>query len=150
MKIYIPLLFILAYSGNKAFAQNKARTDQVQKVVVSFFNALAKGATTEMTSFCTIDFLLLENGEQWNIDTLVQKIGSPKPKDFRRTNEFFFFNSRVSNKHATLHYLNTAMITSNGRKLKIQWLESVGLVKNHGVWKLLWMHSTLKSKTEIL
>lgn len=149
MKKYIPLFFVLIFCVTISFSQNKTQTKDVQQVVVSFFNALSKGATNEMTSYCTLDFLLLENGEQWNIDTLVKKIGSPKPNDFRRTNEFFFFNSRVRNKQATLHYLNTAMITSNGRKLRIQWLESVGIVKIHGIWKLQWMHSTLKSKTEI-
>jgi len=149
MKFYAILAIFFLFSGNCAFSQKHNGTEQVQQVIVSFFDALAKGETAKMSSYCTMDFLLLENGEQWNTDTLVRKISAPRPSDYYRTNQFFFFNSRFSLKQATLHYLNTAFIKSNGKQLKIEWLESAGLLKIHGNWKLQWMHSTLKSKIEI-
>ena len=149
MKFNIVFALIFLSVGVFVFAQNQVSTPVVQKVVTDFFEALSLKETEKMASYCTQDFLLLENGEQWTMDSLKSHLSSPVPSDYKRLNSFVFFNSRISNKQATLHYINNANITANGKHFKIQWLESVGLIKEHGAWKIQWMHSTLKNKTSL-
>ena len=149
MKFNTLFLMVFLSLGVLVHSQNKVSTTITQNIVRDFFEALSTRDFDKMASHCTKDFLLLENGEQWNTDTLVKRLSSPVPSDFKRTNKFDFINSRINYRQSTLHYWNTATIKSNGKTLEIQWLESVGLIKVKGVWKLQWMHSTLKSRKEI-
>ena len=88
------------------------------------------------------DFILLENGEIWTIDTLANKISRPKPEGYLRQNSFDFLSTKIDKNRAYVYYKNKAEISSKTRNATIKWLESAILRKEKGRWRMEFMHST--------
>jgi len=130
-------------------AQIKVTEKQaVQKVITDMFQALADRDTDQLKSNCTRDFLLLENGVVWNIDSLTQKINQNKAAtDFKRINTFDFLATKVRNNTAWTTYNNQAEVTKNGQHRVIKWLETAVLIKEGKVWKIEVLHSTLLKRS---
>ena len=63
--------------------------------------------------------------------------------DFKRTNTFDFINTTTDKTTAWVTYRLQSAITRNGKQEKIQWLETVFLVKERKKWKVKHLHSTL-------
>ena len=98
--------------------------------------------------YCTIDFLLLEDGDVWNMDTLANKLSPFKAVSFSRTNHLDFIRTQVKGNIAWVAYSNSADMVINGQKMNVQWLESAVLVKEGNEWKIQLLHSTpLNSST---
>ena len=57
----------------------------VNKTVAKFFDAIAALNTKMMKQYTTKDFLLLEDGAVWNMDTLTNKLSPLKTTSFSRT-----------------------------------------------------------------
>ncbi|MFT3824159.1 MAG: nuclear transport factor 2 family protein [Chitinophagaceae bacterium] len=118
-----------------------------QKTVIDFFQALADRNADAVSSNCTKDLLLLENGAIWNLDTLVLKIGQNAPADYKRVNTIVFIETKVVGKTAWTTYNNQADVTRNGKSGIVQWLETAILVMEDGRWKIKTLHSTLLKRT---
>ena len=141
-KICFLVITILLFQISKA-QDDKAAAEQA---IVRFFDGLATLNEKMIRENCTNDFILLEDGEVWNMDTLISKISPKKSTDFKRTNHFNFFQTEISGNQAWMAYDNTANITINGRDIRVDWLESAILRKEKGVWKIWMLHSTVKEK----
>ena len=122
------------------FGQNQA----VEQVVVRFFDALSVADSRGMRAEVTKDFMLLENGEFWTMDTLEARISKPKPEGYLRTNAFDFRQTTIRKNMAWTYYWNRATIQNKGQTRTVQWLESAILVRRKGIWKMILMHSTPK------
>jgi ketosteroid isomerase-like protein len=128
-----------------AVAQKNSAADEkaVQQVVNDMFDAIANRDTIQLKLHCSADILILESGETWNIDTLIQKIGQNKAVDFKRINTIDFIDTRISGNTAWASYNNRADVTRNGQHGFVLWLETVILVKEGKKWKVKVLHSTL-------
>jgi len=111
--------------------------------VIRFFDALAKSDRAGMQKEITPQFTLIENGEIWNLDTLVNRISKSRPADYLRINELTEINSQIDQKTAFVFYKNKALIQAAGRNRSIQWLETAQLVKSGNDWKIANMHSSV-------
>lgn len=135
----IALFFLL--STQFSFAQTTQKAE-VQQVITRFFDALSVANIPLMKAEVSDDFILLENGEIWTIDTLANKISRPKPEGYLRQNSFDFVSTKIDKNRAWVYFKNKAEITSKTRNLTIKWLESVIFRKEKGRWRMEFMHST--------
>ena len=133
-------LFVLL-STQFSFAQTTEKAE-VQQVITRFFDALSVTNIPLMKAEVSDDFMLLENGEIWTIDTLANKISRPKPEGYLRQNSFDFLSTKIEKNRAYVYYKNKAEITSKTRNATIKWLESAILRKEKGRWRMEFMHST--------
>ena len=135
----IALFFLL--STQFSFAQTSEKAE-VQQVITRFFDALSVTNIPLMKAEVSDDFMLLENGEIWTIDTLANKISRPKPEGYLRQNSFDFLSTKIDKNRAYVYYKNKAEISSKTRNATIKWLESAILRKEKGRWRMEFMHST--------
>lgn len=135
----IILLFLLL--PQFSFAQSPKK-QEVQQVIIRFFDALSVGNIPQIKAEVSDDFILLENGEVWTMDTLASKISRPKPEGFLRLNSFDFLETKIDKNRAWVYYKNKAEITSKNRNTTIKWLESAFLIKEKDRWRMELMHST--------
>jgi uncharacterized protein YggL (DUF469 family) len=133
-------LFVLL-STQFSFAQTTEKAE-VQQVITRFFDALSVTNIPQMKAEVSDDFMLLENGEIWTIDTLANKISRPKPEGYLRQNSFDFLSTKIDKNRAYVYYKNKAEISSKTRNATIKWLESAILRKEKGRWRMEFMHST--------
>ena len=133
-------LFVLL-STQFSFAQTSEKAE-VQQVITRFFDALSVTNIPQMKAEVSDDFMLLENGEIWTIDTHANKISRPKPEGYLRQNSFDFLSTKIDKNRAYVYYKNKAEISSKTRNATIKWLESAILRKEKGRWRMEFMHST--------
>ena len=116
----------------------------VQQTVIRMFDALSNRDSVSLKLYCAPDILLFENGQVWNIDTLITKaVLLNTATDFKRTNTFDFINTKLNKNTAWVSYNLQSDITRNGKQGFAQWMETVVLVKEKKRWKIKVLHSTL-------
>ncbi len=141
------LLLSLLFS-TVAFGQNSPEPDeiQIQNLIQNSFDELfSKFDSEQITSFYTEDFLLLEQGEVWDIEIITdyfeQAIQNPNAPT--RTNRFEFIQTKVEGNRAWTSYWNYATLKQDGEVIReLKWLESATAVKTDQGWKLDMLHST--------
>jgi hypothetical protein len=115
--------------------------------VVAFFTALSEANHQGIRSSTTDSFLVLEQGEVWNLDKLLSVV---RPKTTLRRNFFSVVSEDERDDTVIVNYWNKALERSeNGEERTRAWLESVVIIKKRGVWKLLQMHSTSLTAEQI-
>src|SRR6478672_4450281 len=139
MKKIWMLVFVCSYC-QLGFAQ----TDQpkIQSAVSGFFNGLSLFNADTLHYYSTDDFHLLEDGEIWNLDTLINKIMPRKNAGVTRINHFEFIRTEQQGNMAWVSYLNTAAFSKGEKRQEVKWIESAVLVKEKGKWKIQLLHST--------
>jgi ketosteroid isomerase-like protein len=142
----ISLLLIAISISAILQAQEKLTESQkaVQQTVIKMFDALSNRDSVSLKLYCTHDILLFENGQVWNIDTLITKaVLLNTAADYKRTNSFDFINTKLNKNTAWVSYNLQSSITRNGKQGFAQWMETVILVKKKNQWKIKVLHSTL-------
>jgi hypothetical protein len=138
-RIYCLLLFVVSISP-ALYAQREK--ENIEMSISKFFDGFSELAINKLKEYSTADFILLENGEVWNLDTLISKISGRKNSNVRRVNKFEFIKTEQNRKVAWVSYHNTAEFTVNEKQQTVKWLESAVLVKEKGIWKIKLLHST--------
>jgi ketosteroid isomerase-like protein len=142
----ITLLFILLASSTVLKAQHTITNEQqkVQETVVKFFEALSNRDSIALKKYATEDIILFENGSIWNADTLIHKaIKLNTASDFKRTNTIDFIGTSVNKNTAWTSYNLLSELIRNGKKVTVQWMETVIVEKKKKTWKIKVLHSTL-------
>ena len=128
------------------FAQEQESKNQqpVQQVIVKMFDALSNRDSVSLKIYCAPDIILFENGQVWNIDTLIMKtIVLNTASDFKRTNSFEFLNTEVNKNTAWVSYNLRSDMTRNGKQGFAHWMETVVIVQEKNEWKIKVLHSTV-------
>ncbi len=147
-KIY--LIFILSLIFQiKALAQNSTKPNdaqEIQQLIQDSFDSLFSGYRAELLdSFYTPDFLLLEQGEVWDMDFIKTYLEdrSKNPNPVTRTNRFEFIKTEVFGERAWVAYHNWATFTKEGTAPReVYWLESASAIRTSEGWRLELLHST--------
>ncbi len=146
-------LFILSVSVcTIVFSQSNEET-QFQSIVENLFQQVFSDLETDkIPDYLTDDFLLFENGEIWNTDSiriyteqLKKQFNNEENKmnSFKRTNSFKFIKSESDAQSGTIYYENFADFTMNGTSIaKMHWLESAVFRKTKDGWKISFLHSS--------
>jgi ketosteroid isomerase-like protein len=139
IRIAFLLFALLPFHG---FAQDKNEHTAVRQTVVDFFETLSTFDDDGLRRCVTHDFILLEDGERWSIDTLIAKVKPMRKVNFKRINKLIFTSLEQKDDLAWTAYDNEAIITVDGKQRTVQWLESAVLRKENGKWKIAMLHST--------
>jgi ketosteroid isomerase-like protein len=136
----IALIFITILLFPDVYAQKQK--NQIHAAVVGFFNGMSLTNADTLKNYSTTDFHLLEDGQVWNMDTLLNKVIQGKNPNVKRTNSFEFIKTEQKGKTAWVSYNNTAEFKNGERRRVVRWLESAVLKKAKGGWKIQMLHST--------
>src|SRR6476620_1360834 len=139
MKKMICLLLVILFCEVSSYSQQEK--DSIEASVSRFFDGLSEINSDKLKAFATSDFVLLEDGQVWNMDTLVTKMGTKNP-NIKRVNKFEFIRTEQQGIMAWVSYHNTADFSMNEKQQTVKWLESAVLKKEGGRWKLKLLHST--------
>ncbi|XZE20731.1 nuclear transport factor 2 family protein [Pirellulaceae bacterium SH449] len=109
--------------------------------VKQLFAAMSKHDGQAMRENATDDFQLLEHGEDWTMDMLVDAV-QPKGEPYERKNFFKQIRARQEGDVAWISYWNKAEIRRNSGQRTVVWLESAVMAKENDRWKVQLLHST--------
>lgn len=131
-----------------SFSQVSNETDKtrIRNLVVESFDEIWSELDSEnIDKFYTKDFLLLENGEVWNNDSIADyldkaKLRKPNPK---RMNTIEIIEIKIEGSMAWIAYHNYATFSIDNKIIrKAHWLESATAILTENGWKLDMLHST--------
>ena len=147
-KIYLIFILSLIFQIT-LLAQNSTKPNdaqEIQQLIQDSFDSLFSGYRAELLDrFYTPDFLLLEQGEVWDMDFIKTYLGdrSKNPTPVVRTNRFEFIKTEVFGNRAWVAYHNWATFTTEGAAPRqVYWLESASAIRTSEGWRLELLHST--------
>lgn len=118
------------------------------KAVQEFFAGLATFDENRMRDNMTNDFELLEVGEVWDADKLVNAV-LPYKGMIKRQNFFDLITYKQNGDTVWVSYWNKAKKqTSKGEEQDL-WLESAVIIKTDEDWKIQMLHSTGITDTDL-
>ena len=136
-----------------SFGQNSIETDksQIEKLIIESFDEIWSELNSKnIDKYYTKDFLLLENGEVWNNDSISNYLDNSvikKPIPVR-VNSIEIIEVKVFKGMAWIAYKNQATFSLENKTLgKAHWLESATAILTENGWKLEMLHST-RTKNE--
>lgn len=149
-KLYI-FLFTVFFSTQSTSAQKHSSDEEkIHKVLNGFFEGFSELNIDKVKPYCASNFVLLEDGSVWNIDTLATKFIKTRDnvRDFRRVNSISLLDTKTNKNMAWTYYNNQATIQHNGKAITVNWLESAVLNKVDNDWKIVLLHSTFVNKVK--
>lgn len=109
--------------------------------VKDLFAAMSKHDGKAMQETSTADFQLLEHGEDWTMQKLIDAV-QPNGKPYERKNFFSQIRARQNGDVAWVSYWNKAEIRRESGLRTVVWLESAVMVREGDRWKIQLLHST--------
>lgn len=138
MKLIQKTIAIFLLSLSAASAQENTPFRAIQDM----FAAMSAYNYDLMASYGTDDYHLLENGEVWSMDNLIEAIKGGEGMIARR-NYFSVIEQRDNNGAVWISYWNRADFKfADGGTGGVTWLESAVVIKVDGQWKVELLHST--------
>lgn len=148
MRILVLILIFsisrLVLVGQPSFDADRELVKQV--IIDSFEDVLTNLELDKINDYYTEDFLLLENGEVWNNDSIRHYLSRALANDSKpiRTNKFEFIDVKIDGNSAWVAYQNYATFTLDDEVVtQIHWLESATAIKTVQGWRLEMLHSTV-------
>lgn len=152
------LLIIIALSAcqpekNKKKPQEPISDKEIQiakNLIQGSFDDLWAGVdSTKISKYHTNDFIILEQGEIWNNDSIKKymRMQLTKPDRAKRTNRMEYISIDKHGEAIQIAYYNFAEFTHNDSIVgKAKWLESALAIPTKDGWRLKMMHSTWAGK----
>ena len=131
-----------------SFGQVSNETDKTRiknLIIESFDEIWSKLDAKNIDKYYTKDFLLLENGEVWNNDSIKNYLDNAmlRKPNLKRMNTIEVIEIKIANKMAWIAYQNYATFSSDNKIIrKAHWLESATAILTKNGWKLEMLHST--------
>lgn len=148
MKIILLILTLL--STAIGFSQKNTDKDKalIKEVIVKSFDEIWSNMDSKLIEkFYTKDFILLENGEIWNNDSIVSNFEKARLQEKtlpKRINKIDFVEVKIANGMAWVAYHNQGTWSLENKFLgKANWLESAVLIYKDKSWKIQMLHSTI-------
>ena len=141
------IIFMLLFT-TISLGQGSNETDKslIKNIIIESFDEIwSKLDSKNIDKYYTKDFLLLENGEVWNIDTLVNYLdkASLQKQIPKRVNTIEIIEIKIVNGMAWVAYHNEATFSIENKIIrKANWLESATAILTENGWKLEMLHST--------
>lgn len=128
-------------------AQKKNDSAVIVHLLKEDYSTMQNWDAQKHAANCTKDYLLIENGEIWDLPTEIKSYKANAGKIVNRTDSFTFETVKVfGNTAYDVHRLKSEFI-ENRKKTVIIWNESVNFRKVKGQWKIALIHSTQLSAT---
>ncbi len=135
-----------------SFGQSAIQTDKsdLKELIIKSFDEIWDELNSKnIDKYYTKDFLLLENGEVWNNDSIANYLDNAilKKPIPNRVNSIEFIEIKVTKGMAWIAYKNEAIFSIDNKIVrKAYWLESATAILTENGWKLEMLHSTVTKK----
>ena len=144
----INFIILMMFFTTISFGQVSNETDKTRiknLIIESFDEIWSKLDAKNIDKYYTKDFLLLENGEIWNNDSIKNYLDNAmlRKPNLKRMNTIDVIEIKIANKMAWIAYQNYATFSSDNKIIrKAHWLESATAILTENGWKLEMLHST--------
>lgn len=141
--------FIVLFITASAFCQSPAQMEEqkiMDLVTNSFQEILSENKKEELQQYYSEDFLLLEDGEVWDLDKIreMMDMAAEMEKLPERINSFNFIELKIAGRMAWVAYHNKAVFKVDGNIVgEMNWMESAVAIETEEGWKLQMLHSTV-------
>lgn len=141
-------IILMMFFTTISFGQVSNETDKTRiknLIIESFDEIWSKLDAKNIDKYFTKDFLLLENGEVWNNDSIKNYLDNAmlRKPNLKRMNTIDVIEIKIANKMAWIAYQNYAIFSSDNKIIrKAHWLESATAILTENGWKLEMLHST--------
>lgn len=152
MKKLNTLILMICFT-TLSFGQSSIKTDEsrIKDLIIESFDEIwSKLNSKNIAKYYTEDFLLLENGEVWNNDSISNYLDNAALKKPipNRVNSIEVIEVKILKGMAWVAYKNQAVFSHENKIIrKAQWLESASAILTQNGWKLEMLHST-RTKNE--
>ena len=132
-----------------SFGQSSIETDKshIKELIIKSFDEIWSELNSKnIDKYYTKDFLLLENGQVWNNDSITNYLDNAilKKPIPNRVNSIELIEIKVFNGMAWIAYRNQATFLIENKIVgKAHWLESAIAILTENGWKLEMLHSTV-------
>ena len=137
---YLICFFCLSFSAI-AFSQKNDSTTIIQLLKNDYGTLLTKDLKKHI-SYCTEDYMLIEDGAFWNMEQEAVWFKEDANKVSARKDEFDFKYIRIDGNVAYAVYNLWSDITKDGKLTQKNWNETAIFRKVNGEWKIALIHST--------
>lgn len=129
-------------------AQPSATDEQQVKdlIIDSFQEILSENKQEKIPQYYTDDFILLEDGEVWDLNIIRDVMDKMAEMDRvpERINSFEFLEVKIAGDMAWTAYHNKAVFKIEGQEVgEMNWLESATAIRTQDGWRLEMLHSTV-------
>ena len=141
-------IILMMFFTTITFGQVSNETDKTRiknLINESFDEIWSKLDAKNIDKYYTKDFLLLENGEVWNNDSIKNYLDNAmlRKPSLKRMNTIEVIEIKIANKMAWIAYQNYATFSTDNKIIrKAHWLESATAILTENGWKLEMLHST--------
>jgi hypothetical protein len=141
-------IILMMFFTTISFGQVSNETDKtsIKNLIIESFDEIwSKLDAKNIDKYYTKDFLLLENGEVWNNDSIKNYLDNAmlRKPNLKRMNTIEVIEIKIANKMAWIAYQNYATFSSDNKIIrKAHWLESATAILTENGWKLEMLHST--------
>ena len=118
----------------------------VKQTLINFYEAFSGFDEQRYRALCTDDYVLLEDGEIWNLDKDVAAFMSQAASGRKRSDTFDFLVIKIQGNTAYAVFFLKSEIMNKGEVQHRQWLESAVLLKSDRSWRVSLLHSTKLGK----
>jgi len=147
--IQVLLLVTLLTGGCQPQTEDRQTEEKKLKDLIhELFQVIDNHDYQALRDLCTEDFVLFEAGKMMNMEETIQFLSPFKGQgDVKRTLEDMHVHAHGT--AAWVRLRHKALRTWNGHKRDIDWFESAGFRKEHGVWKIAFYHNSIISVMEL-
>ncbi|MDP4915735.1 MAG: hypothetical protein NWR46_15155 [Saprospiraceae bacterium] len=144
----LSFIILMMFFKSISFGQVSNETDKtlIKNLIIESFDEIwSKLDAKNIDKYYTKDFLLLENGEVWNNDSIKNYLDNAmlRKPNLKRMNSIEVIEIKIANKMAWIAYQNYATFSSDNKIIrKAHWLESATVILTENGWKLEMLHST--------
>ena len=115
----------------------------VQQSLKNWFDATKAKSLDKLNAASTKDFVLFEDGKVWKNDSMVNLMKGFKK--FTGDWKFTYLKTQVEDSTAYITYFDDGnFVINDTTPVKFKWLETAGLKKVDGEWKVDFIHSTIR------
>jgi len=141
-------LVFLLMGSLLSFGQYKSDSIEIVNLLASDYATMASWNADEHAQNCTMDYILIENGEIWDLPRELEYYHSMAGTQTTRKDKFEFRNVKVEGDIAYAVYNLQSDIIEKGILKTYRWNESVIFRKNNNRWKIALIHSTPANKSD--
>lgn len=148
MKHYITILLIaitlfsINCGGESAEVDLNAEKMNVENALTEYMNNLAQRNWDMLRANSTHDMILLENGLEWNLDSLINAM-EKEWAGYEISYNLDFVKTEIEGPMAWAFYHSKGTGQNDTLLININWLESANFIKNEDTWKVAFIHSTV-------
>ena len=138
---YTLIIFSLLASM-QLFSQNQKDSIEIMHLLKSDYKTMVTSDIKTHRANCTDDYLLIEDGEIWNMEKEAAYYKQNEKRVMKREDHFDLHYMKISGDNAYIVYNLKFDIQENGKLIQKNWNESVIFRKIDGKWKIALIHST--------